>query len=198
MKGGLVRWKAGANEARGARAAAILVGLLVLSACGAPGTGPASFPSTALTPPSGSGALGAVPDPGWRLRTLNGREMALGDTRGRPVVLNLWATWCPPCVEELASIDRLAERVADAGVEFLLVTPEDEAPVRDFLARRRVDLPVYLEETLAPEALGVIVLPTTFILDARGAIRLHHRGAAEWDTPEVEAFLRALSAEAAS
>jgi thiol-disulfide isomerase/thioredoxin len=147
---------------------------------------------------AGQGALGAIPDPDWRLRTLAGEEFALGDTRGRPVLVNLWATWCPPCVEELASIDRLAQRVADTGVAFLLVTPEEAAPVREFLARRPLGVPVLLEGTLAPEAFGAIVLPTTFVLDAEGVIRLHHRGAADWDTPEVEALLRALSAEASS
>jgi hypothetical protein len=70
--------------------------------------------------------------------------------------------------------------------------------VRDFLARRPLEVPVYLEATLAPEAFGTIVLPTTYVLDAKGVIRLHHRGAADWDTPEVEAFLRALSADASS
>lgn len=159
-------------------------------------TSPTNPSSGALKPPTGTGPLGAVPDPDWRLRNLAGEEIALGDTRGGPVLLNLWATWCPPCIQELASIDRLAERVADAGVRFLLVTPEDEGPVREFLARRPLGVPVYLEGTLAPEALGAIVLPTTFVLDSEGVIRLHHRGAAEWDTPEVEEFLRALSAEA--
>lgn len=164
------------------------------SSSGAPS---ATAPSPAtLAPPAGTGPLGAVPDPEWRLRTLAGEEIRLGDTRGGPVLVNLWATWCPPCVQELASIDRLAERVADSGVHFLLVTPEDEGPVREFLARRPLGVPVYLEGTLAPEAFGAIVLPTTFVLDGDGVIRLHHRGAAEWDTPEVEAFLRALAGEA--
>ena len=175
--------------------------LLVLSSCGGSATSAASRASSApapLEPPTGTGALGAVPDPEWRLRTLAGEEIRLGDTRGGPVLVNLWATWCPPCVEELGSIDRLAERVADAGVRFLLVTPEDEGPVGDFLARRPLAVPVYLEATLAPEALGVIVLPTTFLHDPEGEILLHHRGASEWDSPEVEAFLRALSAEGPS
>lgn len=196
---------------KGSMRGAVALCVLLLASCGgsaasgSPGSAGALSASSsvvaslaALEPPTGTGPLGAVPDPGWRLRTLAGEEIALGDTRGAPVLVNLWATWCPPCVQELASIDRLAERVADAGVQFLLVTPEDEGPVREFLARRPLGVPVYLEGTLAPEALGAIVLPTTFVLDAQGVIRLHHRGAAEWATAEVEEFLRALSAEAAS
>ncbi len=191
---------------KGSKGGAVTLCVLLLASCGgsaasgSPGSAGALSASSpvALEPPTGTGPLGAVPDPDWRLRTLAGEEIALGDTRGAPVLVNLWATWCPPCVQELASIDRLAERVADAGVQFLLVTPEDEGPVREFLARRPLGVPVYLEGTLAPEALGAIVLPTTFVLDAQGVIRLHHRGAAEWDTAEVEEFLRALSAEAAS
>ncbi|MEQ9569712.1 MAG: TlpA disulfide reductase family protein, partial [Longimicrobiales bacterium] len=141
------------------------------------------------------GAPGAVddvrPDPGWTVQTLAGETFTLGEFRGRPVFVNLWATWCPPCVAELASIDRLAAAVGD-DVAFLLVSPEDEAPVRAFLRRRPLAVEPVLERTLAPEALGAEALPHTVILDASGRIVLKHRGAAAWDTPEVEALLRSL------
>lgn len=144
--------------------------------------------------PGGPGE-GVSPDPGWTLRTLDGATFTLGDLRGRPVFVNVWATWCPPCVAELASIDRLATAVGD-GVAFLLVSPEDEAAVRAFLRRRPLGVEPVLEHTLAPAALGVEALPHTAILDADGAVVLRHRGAAVWDTPEVEALLRALEPSA--
>jgi thiol-disulfide isomerase/thioredoxin len=136
-----------------------------------------------------------VPDPAWTLRRLDGTAFTLGELRGRPVFVNLWATWCPPCVEELASIDRLAREVGEEAVHFVLASPEDAARVRAFAELNDHDLPLVVEETLAPEAFGELVLPTTVILDSEGRMVLRHRGAAEWDTPEVQALLRTLAGE---
>ncbi|WP_405274915.1 TlpA family protein disulfide reductase [Gaopeijia maritima] len=134
------------------------------------------------------------PDPAWELRTLDGERFTLGDLRGRPVFVNLWATWCPPCVAELASIDRLAAEVGDAAT-FLLVSPEDERAVREFARRRQLGVRPVLESTLVPEEFGLEALPHTVILDAGGGLVLRHRGAADWHTPEVEALLRRLATE---
>jgi thiol-disulfide isomerase/thioredoxin len=137
-----------------------------------------------------------VADPDWALRTGTATVIRLGDLRGRPVLVNLWATWCPPCVQEMASLERLADRVRDTRVAFLLVTTEEPAHVEGFLETHPVALPVVFEETLAPEAFGPVVLPTTVVLDARGRVVLRHRGATAWDTDEVERLLRALDREA--
>lgn len=135
------------------------------------------------------------PDPAWTLRSLDGGTFTLADLRGRPVFINLWATWCPPCVAELASIDGLAAAVGDE-VAFLLVSPEDEAPVRAFLRRHELGVEPVLEVTLAPDALGAVALPHTVVLDADGRVVLRHRGAADWNTSEVTALLEHLAATA--
>ena len=139
-----------------------------------------------------------VPDPEWRLRRLDGSTFSLGELQGNPVFVNLWATWCPPCVAELESIRRLQEELSEAGVHFVLVSPEDEAPVRAFLERERPQVEVVLEETLAPEAFGELVLPTTVILDRQGRMVLLHRGAAAWDSAPVVSLLRHLASEETS
>ena len=129
----------------------------------------------------------------WRIRPLSGESTSLEAFRGRVLFINLWASWCKPCVREMASIERLRERVADTGIEFLVVAAEGERPVRRFLRRYSYDLPIYLEEHRIPAAFGLIGLPTTWVVDHLGRIVLLRHGEAVWDTDEVEAFLRSLA-----
>ena len=128
----------------------------------------------------------------WRLRSLEGDVVTLGAMRGRPVVLNFWATWCPPCVAELRTLQALHDSLAAEGVTVALVSPERPATVRPVLGRRGVSAPAFVEAEPVPASLGVRALPTTIVLDAGGRVVLVHRGAADWDTPAVRAWLRAL------
>ena len=128
----------------------------------------------------------------WRLRSLDGDVVTLGALRGRPVVLNFWATWCPPCVAELRSLQALHDSLAAEGVTVALVSPERPATVRPVLARRGVSAPAFVEAEPVPASLGVRALPTTVVLDAEGRVVLVRRGAADWDTPAVRAWLRAV------
>lgn len=129
----------------------------------------------------------------WPLRTLDGREVRLEEVRGRVLFINVWASWCAPCVAELAAIERLRASLAGAPVEFLLVSPEDAEPVERFLRRHPYDLPFYLERAPAPDAFGVRALPTTLVVDRAGDIVLRQRGAAEWDRDAVRDFLLSLT-----
>ncbi len=130
----------------------------------------------------------------WRIRALDGQPTKLEAFRGRALFINLWASWCTPCVREMASIERLRERLADTEVTFLIVATEGERPVRRFLRRYGYDLPIYLEEEPIPKAFGLRGLPTSWVVDSEGRIVLLRHGEAVWDTDEVEAFLRALAA----
>lgn len=133
-----------------------------------------------------------MPDPGWTLRRLDGTTFTLGELRGRPVFVNFWATWCAPCVAELASIEALAAELDDTEVAFVLVSAEDAGVVREFSHRYAPGFPLVLEETLAPEGFGSLVLPTTAILDESGRMVLLYRGAEDWARPGVEVLLRRL------
>ena len=134
----------------------------------------------------------------WRLRTLDGDDVSLEEFRGRPVFLNLWATWCPPCVAELATIQRLHDSLAGSGVAFLLVSPETRAAVAPFVRRRGLTAPVYLELQPLPAAFRLRALPTTYVIAPDGAVALRHRGSADWDTDAVRHLLRALARPAAA
>lgn len=132
-------------------------------------------------------------DFGWRIEPLGGDPLVLERFAGEVLFINLWATWCVPCVRELGSIERLRARLADTDVRFLVVAAESEGPVRRFLRRYRYDLPIFLEKTSVPPAFGLRGLPTSWLVDRDGRIALIRHGEAVWDTDEVEAFVRALA-----
>ncbi len=130
----------------------------------------------------------------WRIRPLEeGEAVSLESYRGTVLFINLWASWCPPCVREMGSIQRLRDRLEDTGITFLLVAAEGEAPVRRFLRRYPMDLPIYLEASRMPASWGVRGLPTTWVVDRDGGIVLLRHGEAVWDTDAVEAFLRRVA-----
>lgn len=135
-------------------------------------------------------------DYGWTIRPLGGDPIELEAFRGDVLMINLWASWCTPCIREMETIDRLTERLADTDVRFLIVAAEGERAVRRHLRRYPHDLPIYLEVDPVPAAFGLRGLPTSWIVDRKGRILVRRHGEAVWDTDEVERFLRSLPATA--
>lgn len=129
----------------------------------------------------------------WTIRDLEGNEVELAAFEGEVLFINLWASWCIPCVREMASIERLQDRLADVPVRFLIVAAEGERPVRRHLRRYPTELPIYLEVDEIPSAFGLRGLPTSWLVDRAGRIVLLRHGEAVWDTDEVEAFMRAVA-----
>ncbi len=114
--------------------------------------------------------------------------------RGRVVVVNSWTTWCEPCVAELRTLQNLRDSIPDPDLAFALIAPQSREPVAQFVRRRGLTLPVYLEAAPPPAAFRFEAVPTTWILDRTGRIIWRHRGAARWDTAAVIARIRALLA----
>jgi peroxiredoxin len=138
--------------------------------------------------------------PGFRLPSLAGGEVDLASQRGKIVVLNFWATWCPPCVSEMPSLERLHRALGPEGLAVVTVsTDEDAATLKQFVSDHRLTLPV-LEDPggrVASEY-RTTGYPETFVLDRAGRLLEHVVGPDEWDTPERIAGFRRLLGEAAT
>jgi len=135
--------------------------------------------------------ISSAPHDGWQLKSLAGKPVTLGDFKGKVVFLDIWATWCGPCVNELAGIKRLADSLKNENVAFLLAARDDEPHVREFLHKNPLDLPMYLASGAAPD-MPDAAIPATYLLDRRGAVVFQHIGAAKWDTDSVRAYLRSV------
>jgi thiol-disulfide isomerase/thioredoxin len=158
---------------------------------------PASKPSAAK--PAAARGLqpyrGNPQPPPLALADLAGRSHTLSDWRGKVVLVNFWASWCPPCVHEMPSMQRLREKLAPRGFEVLAVNmAETDAEVQAFLREKvSVNFPILMDRNgEALRAWKVFVFPTSFVLDAQGQIRLGVFGEIDWEAPEVVRAIEAL------
>jgi thiol-disulfide isomerase/thioredoxin len=137
------------------------------------------------------------PAPPLALADLAGRRAELAALRGQVVLVNFWATWCPPCVEEIPSLDRLQAQLASRGFTVLAVdVGEDAATVSRFLADKPVRFPVLLDpEGEAFKAWKAYAFPTSVVLDRHHRARYAVYGAFAWDGPEVIAKIDRLLEE---
>lgn len=132
---------------------------------------------------AGDAADSGLPPGFWSLRfpRPDGGELALQSLRGRPLVLNFWATWCPPCVREMPDLDRFHRDFAGRGWQVVGLAIDGPTPVRQFLARTPVGFPVGLagfEGTELSRALGNAngALPFTVVIGARGTVQARKLG----------------------
>lgn len=128
----------------------------------------------------------------------NGRAVSLSDFKGHPVILNLWATWCAPCVRELPALGHLARTLERSGATIVAVNAgrESTAETADFLKRHGAgNLAVYRDPQLALlAAFGAQGLPFSVLIDARGREIAHVSGPIKWDAPDAVAYFRAQAA----
>ncbi|NIP73178.1 MAG: TlpA family protein disulfide reductase [Gammaproteobacteria bacterium] len=136
--------------------------------------------------------------PAIRLPDARGRLHEVEGYRGRVTVVNFWATWCPPCVAEIPSLNRLRRAMADEPFVLISINYAEPAEViRAFMDEVEVDYPVLIDEDGRVAARwGVLVFPSTFVIGPGGAIRYGVNAAIRWDAPPVIAALRRLAEKA--
>ncbi len=142
------------------------------------------------------GPHGPVQAPSFVLPDLSGKVVRLNDLRGKVVLLNIWATWCPPCVEEMPTLENLSRRMA--GRDFvLLAVSQDEVPqsVKPWIETQGLTFTVLLDPRgEVGNSYGVTGYPETFILDRQGYIVLHHVGYRDWTEPGIVSAIETLLA----
>jgi len=127
------------------------------------------------------------PAPPLRLRDTTGKVHDLRDYRGKTVLVNFWATWCPPCITEIPSLGRLQQRFSKEQFVVLSVDVEEkEQTVREFLNHTPAAYPVLLDpkgETI--DSWSLFAFPATYLIDTNGDLRLAYFGGREWDNAET-------------
>ena len=128
------------------------------------------------------------------LNDANGKHFSISDYRGKVTVVNFWATWCSPCIEEIPSLNRLREKMSAHPFQLISVNYAQEAPqVKAFLKKVQVDFPVLIDDDGRETAKWkVIAFPSTFVIGPDGQIRYGVNAAIEWDDPEVIKQLQEL------
>jgi peroxiredoxin len=118
---------------------------------------------------------------------LKGDVWSLSKLKGQVVFLNFWATWCPPCREEMPSMERLYAKLPKEKFEMIaLFNKDDPAAVKNFVTKLGITFPILSDEyNFAGTKYGLTGLPETFIIDKQGVIQEKYIGSVEWDSPEI-------------
>lgn len=128
----------------------------------------------------------------WSVKDLSGKTINAADWKNKVLVLNMWATWCGPCIAEMPSLENLYEKTKNDGIVFALVSDEDQETVNEFIQKKKFSLPVYTVENL-PQIYRGDAIPRTLIIAANGKIVFDHLGAARWDSETTINFLKTVS-----
>ncbi len=133
-------------------------------------------------------------DYNWHLSGLDGNMVDFNESRGNVALINLWATWCPPCIAEMPSFQKLYDDYGQQ-VNFYFVSSEEEEKLNLFLNKKNYTLPVYQPFSQTPEKLRSNSLPTTYLISKSGEIVVAKKGAANWNDNSFRHLLDELLEE---
>jgi len=121
------------------------------------------------------------------------RKVTLHDLRGKIVVLNFWATWCPPCVEEMPSLVKMQSELNDRVVVLAVSVDDDERSYRTFLKKNNVDLLTVRDpQQKSNELYGTFKFPETYIIDRNGVVQRKFIGPVDWTSADITGYLNKL------
>ena len=132
--------------------------------------------------------------PELRLQSIDGKTVSLADLRGKVVLVHFWATWCPPCVEEIPTLERFYLQVLGTDIEVLAVSVDDSADaLKTFLEKNKVHFPVLRDPGgKAAASYGTRKFPETYVVGRDGVVRYKVIGPMDWSVPANAATVRSL------
>lgn len=136
----------------------------------------------------------SITDYSWRLVDLKGNATQFHSAEGKVALVNVWATWCPPCLAEMPSMQALYDKY-DTKVAFYFVSLEAPETLLRFMKKKGYSFPVYTTQAAFPQALETSSLPTTYLISKSGKIIMKKKGAADWDSESVHKTIDALLEE---
>lgn len=135
-----------------------------------------------------------VDDYNWQLQDIEGSSVNFNTSENKVVLINFWATWCPPCIAEMPSLHKLYDDYQDK-IDFYFVSNEEVGVLNDFLSKNNYAFKVHIPKTKYPESFNVSSIPRTFLIDKDGNIVIDKTGAANWNSEKVRNQIDALLAE---
>jgi cytochrome c biogenesis protein CcmG/thiol:disulfide interchange protein DsbE len=164
----------------------LLLGLYLQCAC-----------SSTKEPDSAGPVAEGQAAPDFRFKDQSGQQFSLSDFRGKVVLVNLWATWCSPCREEIPSLESLLRQMSPNNLKLLALSVDDSwVPVNEFMRESGVALPVYADfDRQISTRYGTFKFPETYVVDKKGKVVLKIIGATDWVAPDMVAYLRKLTTE---
>jgi thiol-disulfide isomerase/thioredoxin len=172
----------------------IICAFIILSLFGLAGCNRDKSGGKPAAKPASSAVEGAMA-PDFTVKDLEAKEQKLSALKGKVVMVNFWATWCPPCKEEIPSMMKLNQSMAGKPFQMLAISVDEggKAAVEGFFKKSGLSLPVYLDSDGAvSRSYGTTGVPETFIVDKNGLIQKKIVGGMDWSSPDVIAYMDEL------
>ncbi|MFT6873604.1 MAG: thiol-disulfide isomerase/thioredoxin [Roseivirga sp.] len=133
----------------------------------------------------------------FKLRDTEGNILDVKTLKGKTIFINIWATWCPPCVAEMPGINALRAKFKDdPNIHFLMISEDRDLQIAiEWVEKKGFDLPIYQTSTPLPDVYETGYVPSTFVISPDGEIVVKHTGLANYDTRKFRKLLSKLSAQ---
>lgn len=148
--------------------------------------------STGLFKPTTEFETVSEADFDFKLTNVAGRSIDFESFKGKTIFINIWATWCPPCIAEMQDIQGLYEKVG-SNVEFVMLSVDkNKFKARQFVQDKEYDFPVYFLKSDLPSIYNARSIPTTYVISPEGNIVAERHGMAKYNSEEFRSFLLSL------
>ncbi len=131
---------------------------------------------------------------GFKMVNLQGKQVSFESLKGKVVFMNIWATWCPPCIAEMPNIQKLYDKVGSDKIAFVMLSVDEGGmdKVKKFIDKKGYTFPVYMPAGQLPQEFYSNSIPTTYIISPEGKIVAKQEGMADYNTKEVQEFLQGM------